>query len=74
MDFFTDFPLSQGYNAIFVNVDRLTKYIKLIPCLMGKDLLTAEQVILLVFQNLVQYFGIPISIIYDRDSRFTTDF
>ena len=59
MDFVTDFPLSQGYNAIFVCVDCLKKYTKLIPCFMGEDLLTAEQVALLFFQNVVWYFGIP---------------
>ena len=32
MDFVTDFPLSQGYNAIFVCMDCLTKYTKLILC------------------------------------------
>ena len=53
MDFVTDFPLSQGYNAIFVYVDYFLKYTKLIPCFMGGDLLTAEQVALLFFQNMV---------------------
>ena len=55
-------------------VDRLTKYAKLIPCFMGKDLLTAEQVALLIFQNMVQYFGIPIYVINDRNPRFTSEF
>ena len=38
IDFVTKFPLLQGYTAIFVSVDCLTKYIKLILCFMGEDL------------------------------------
>ena len=49
MDFVTGFPLSQGYNAIFVYVDCLTKYIKSIPCFMGEDLLRAEKVVFMFF-------------------------
>ena len=41
---------------------------------MGEDLLTAEQVALLIFQNIVRHSGIPISITYDKDPRFTGDF
>ena len=63
----TEFPLLQGYNAIFVYMDCLTKYTNLIQCFMGEHLLTSEQVALLFFQNLVQYFGIPTSVIQDRD-------
>ena len=39
LDFITDFPLSQGYNAIFVYVDHLINYTKLFPCFMGGYLL-----------------------------------
>ena len=40
---------------------------------MGEDLLTAEQVALLFFQNMVQYFGIPTSVIHNRYPRFTSN-
>ena len=73
IDFIIDYPLSQGYNAIFVCVDYLTKYTKLILCFMGEDPLIAEQVALLFFQNIVQYFGIPISVIHYTDPRFSSD-
>ena len=53
MYFITDFPLSQGYNAIFVFIDRLIKYTKLTLCFMGEDLLTAELVAFLFFKNVV---------------------
>ena len=41
---------------------------------MGEDLLIAEQVALLFSQNVVQYFHILISVVYDRDPRFTGEF
>ena len=74
MDFVTDFPLSQGYNAIFVCVNCLTKYTKLILCFMGADLLKAEKVTLLSLENVAQYFGILNSVVYDKNPRFTGDF
>ena len=39
-----------------------------------EDLLIAKQVALLFFQNLVQCFGIPTSVIHNIDPRFTSDF
>ena len=71
--FITALPLSQGYNAIFVCMDRLTKCTKLILCFIGEDLLTDEQVALLLFWNVV-HFGVPKSVIHDRDPRLTSDF
>ena len=41
---------------------------------MGDNLLNSEQVALLFCQNSVRYLGIPISVIYDRDSILTSDF
>ena len=41
---------------------------------MGEGFLTAEQVALLFFQNIVWYFGILTSLIHDRDPRFSSDF
>ena len=46
----------------------------LILCFMGEDLLTAEQVAFLLFQNVVQCFGIPASVIYYIDLRFPSNF
>ena len=55
-------------------VDWLTKYTKLIPCLIEEELLTAGQVAMLFFQHVVQYYGILTSIIYDRNPIYTSDF
>ena len=41
---------------------------------MGGDLLISEQVALFYYQNKVQYFSIPTSVIHNRDPRFTSDF
>ena len=74
MAFATNFPLAQGCNAIFVCVDCLTKYTRLIPCFMGEDLLIVEPVALLFFQNVVWCFRIPICIIHDGGPRYTSEF
>ena len=56
-------------------MDCLTKYTKFIPYFIWEDLLTAEQVeLLFFFQNIVQHFGIPTPVLYDRDPRFISDF
>ena len=73
--FLTEFPLSQGYNAIFVCIDYLTKYNKFIPCFTGKDLLTGDQFALLCFRVwFFDIFGIPTSSVHDRNPKFTSDF
>ena len=74
MSFITDFPLPQDYNAIFLHINCSTKYIKLIPCFIWQDFLTTEKIALFFIPNVVQYFGIPTSFIYDRDPRFTSNF
>ena len=55
-------------------MDYLAKYTKLIPCFVGEDLLIAERVALLFFQNVVQYFGIPISTIHNRTQDLPVTF
>ena len=35
VDFVTDLPLSQGFNAFMTAVKKLTKYIIVMPCMMG---------------------------------------
>ena len=36
VDFVTDLPLSQGYNAFMTAVEKLTKYVVVMPCVLGK--------------------------------------
>ena len=71
MDFIVNLPWSNGYNAIFVVVDRLSKRGSFIPCTTG---LTAEEFAELFVRHIVCRFGLPDSIITDRDPRWTSDF
>lgn len=71
MDFIVNLPWSNGYNAIFVVVDRLSKWGSFIPCTTG---LTAEEFAELFVRHIVCRFGLPDSIIVDRDPRWTSDF
>jgi hypothetical protein len=74
MDFISGLPLHKGCNAIFTCVDRLTKLTRLTPCFMGDNVLTAVETAQLFFNRIVRDFGIPETIISDRDPRFTSSF
>ena len=71
MDFIVNLPWSNGFNAIFVVVDRLSKQAMFIPCTTG---LTAKEFAELFVKHIVCRFGLPDSIIADRDPRWTSDF
>jgi len=64
MDFIVNLPWSGGYNAIFIVVDRLSKHTSFIPTTMGLD---AEGFALLFIKVIASRFGLPESIITDRD-------
>ncbi|GJS53782.1 putative reverse transcriptase domain-containing protein [Tanacetum coccineum] len=72
MDFVTKLPkTSSGYDTIWVIVDRLTKSAHFLP--MRKDY-KMERLARLYLNEIVSRHGVPISIISDRDSRFTSRF
>lgn len=71
MDLVTDLPPCCGHDSIFVVVDRLTKLIVLTPC---KKTITAPQLAQLFIDNVYKRFGMPTSIVSDRDPRFTSHF
>ena len=72
MDFVTCLPLTdRGYDAIFVVVDKFSKWVQLIPCTTEVDAVTCAP---LFFENWVCKFGMPSRIICDRDPRFTSNF
>jgi hypothetical protein len=56
---------------MFVVVDRLTKFIILTPC---SKTVTAPQLAKLFVKNVYKRFGMPTSIVSDRDPRFTSHF
>ncbi|GKE52977.1 putative reverse transcriptase domain-containing protein, partial [Tanacetum coccineum] len=72
MDFVTKLPKSsQGYNTIWVIVDRLTKSAIFVPMRETDPLEKLEKMYL---KEVVMRHGIPVSIICDRDPRFASNF
>ena len=72
MDFIMDLPKSpQGNDALLVVVDKLTKYVILVPCQTSCTAVVAAE---LFFKNVYQWFGLPKKIISDRDKLFTSTF
>ena len=53
MDFITDLSLFGGFNGIYTCVDKLTKFIKLIPVLIREGALSAPEVARLFFEHVV---------------------
>lgn len=71
MDFIVNLPWSADFNAILVIVDRLTKVALFLPTTTG---LTAEGFAYMFVKNVVTKFGLPSSIVSDRDPRWVSDF
>ncbi|GKE37492.1 putative reverse transcriptase domain-containing protein [Tanacetum coccineum] len=72
MDFVTKLPrTSSGYDTIWVIVDRMTKSAHFLP--MRKDY-KMDRSAKLYLNEIVARHSVPISIISDRDSRFTSRF
>ncbi|KAL4027967.1 hypothetical protein IC575_011157 [Cucumis melo] len=72
MDFITGLPRTlRGFTVIWVVVDRLTKSAHFVP---GKSTYTASKWAQLYMSEIVRLHGVPVSIISDRDARFTSKF
>ncbi|GJZ15177.1 putative reverse transcriptase domain-containing protein [Tanacetum coccineum] len=72
MEFITKLPKSsQGFDTIWVIVDRLTKSAHFLPIRENDPL---DKLARLYLNKIVARHGIPASIIYDRDGRFTSNF
>ncbi|GKD16992.1 putative reverse transcriptase domain-containing protein [Tanacetum coccineum] len=72
MDFVTKLPKSsQGYDTIWVIVDRLTKSAIFVPM---RETDPLEKLARLYLKEVVTRHGIPVSIICDRDPRFASNF
>ncbi|GJS04191.1 putative reverse transcriptase domain-containing protein [Tanacetum coccineum] len=72
MDFVTKLPKSsQGYDTIWVIVDRLTKSVIFIPM---RETDPLEKLARMYLKEVVTRHGIPVSIICDRDPRFASNF
>ncbi|KAJ0705064.1 putative nucleotidyltransferase, Ribonuclease H [Helianthus annuus] len=72
MDFVTKLPRTRkGNDAIWVIVDRLTKSAHFLPM---KETFSMERLAKLYVDEVVSLHGVPLSIVSDRDSRFTSHF
>ncbi|GJU13390.1 putative reverse transcriptase domain-containing protein [Tanacetum coccineum] len=72
MDFVTKLPrTSDGHDTIWVIVDRLTKSPHFIPT---REKVSMETLTRLYIKEIVSQHGMPISVILDRDSHFTSRF
>ena len=72
MDFVTHLPRTpQGHDAVWVIVDRLTKSAHFLAVQMT---FTLERFCWLYIREIVRLHGVPISIVSDKDPRFTAHF
>ncbi|GJV18755.1 putative reverse transcriptase domain-containing protein [Tanacetum coccineum] len=72
MDFITKLPKSsQGYDTIWVIVDRLTKSAIFMPM---RETDPMDKLARMYLKEVVTKHGIPVSIICDRDPRFASNF
>jgi hypothetical protein len=60
-----------GHDYVYVVMDRFNKMCVLMPC---KKQITAEQIVNLFFQHVWVHFGLPTSIVSNRDTRLLGDF
>jgi len=71
MDFVTGLPWSNGHDAIWVVVDRLTKMGHLVPC---RTTIDAPSLAALFLDNIWKHYGLPLTIISDRGPQFGAEF
>ena len=72
MDFVTHFPWTpRRHDAVWVIVDRLMKSAHFLAVRMT---FTLEEFCLLYIREIVRLHGVPVSILSDRDLRFTAHF
>ena len=72
MDFVSDFPLTQRkHNAVWVIVERLTKSAHFLPVRLDYSM---DRLAELYVSEIVRLHGIPLSIVSDRDPRFSSRF
>lgn len=73
MDFILQLPptVDNSYDTLFVVVDKFSKRAHFIPCF---STTTAAQAADLYIDNIFKHHGLAVSIISDRDSKFTSEF
>ena len=68
MDFIVELPEANGFNALFIIVEKLGKPSHLVLCRAGEGQLTVPQVAKLFFKNWVRFFGILKVVLHDHDA------
>lgn len=71
MDFVTGLPWSNGNDAIWVVVDRMTKMRHLVPC---RTTIDAPSLAELFLEHIWKYHGLPATITSDRGPQFASEF
>ena len=71
LDFITGLPRVGEYDSILVVVDRFSKYATFIPM---PQVSSSEDTARAFFKHVVKYWGVPKSIVSDRDGRFLGTF
>lgn len=71
MDFITELPVSEGCDQLWVIIDRFTKMAHFIP--LEKTKKTAPDLAITFAKEIWKHHGVPMDIISDRDSRFTSE-
>ena len=71
MDFITHLPKVGDYETILVIIDRFSKYATFVPT---TKQCSAELTAQLFFKHIVKLWGVPTSIVSDRDGRFIGTF
>ena len=74
MDFITELPPCGGFNGIYTCIDKVTKFVKLIPVSIKEGALSAPEVACLFFEHVVRLFGIPPVVLHNCDACFTAHF
>jgi hypothetical protein len=73
MDFVTGLPKTKdGFNAILMVVDRLTKMHHYVPCIAEEEGTTAEETARLLINHVWKLHGLPSTIISDRGPQFVS--
>jgi len=71
MDFITELPELEGYDQLWVVIDRFTKMAHFLPLWMeGK---TAADLAVVFAREIWKFHGLPTDIVSGRDSRFTSE-
>jgi len=71
MDFITELPLSGGCDQLWVVIDRFTKMAHFLP--LRKEKKTAADLAVVFAKEIWRHHGLPMDIVSDRDSRFTSE-